>query len=350
LLSELKNCTYSFIPFVQPAGKPDVAQFERSFYMKQLPPATHKSQRARGFTLVELLVVIGIIALLISILLPSLNRAREQANRAKCANNLRQIALAATMYANQDVRGGSMPRTVFNPATSGSPTCSNKGSSGATPISSFNTAIVGENNVTASFFLILRTQDITPEVFVCPSSQGERGFGPGSSVTKDDVANWVAIQKNLTYSYADPFPSSTAMNGGFKFNNSLGSDFPLAADVNPGTTGGPPNNTNSVTTPKYNDGRKTMQRGNTNNHQNEGQNVVYFDAHVEFQQTPYCGSPITVAAGNANYRDNIYTNRTGTPSADGSGTSCTVTSGGAVTGAPYDAYDTFMLPTDDVSP
>ena len=67
----------------------------------------HETQLLRGFTLIELLVVVAIIALLVAILVPSLNRAREQAKKVVCLSNLHQIGVAVHCYTNDN--SGRMP-------------------------------------------------------------------------------------------------------------------------------------------------------------------------------------------------------------------------------------------------
>jgi prepilin-type N-terminal cleavage/methylation domain-containing protein len=145
------------------------------------------NRRQRGFTLVELLVVIAIIAVLIAILLPVLSKVKQAANRTACMSNLRQLSMAYHLYAGENK--GYMPMGWPDPGSEAPP------ARPAPPATSFvpiflgtslpippNTGTAGNGNTEeaikrGSLYKFLKTT----KVFKCPGDLGLRKMSYGAN-------------------------------------------------------------------------------------------------------------------------------------------------------------------------
>lgn len=278
-----------------------------------------------GFSLVELLVVIGMAVILLSIFVPYVARVRETESRARCAENLRTIANALQQYSKGNK--GLLPRVVYDPAHTPNGYCAFTGADSPSPF--VPDSQVRPNDVTASLWLLVRAGLVQPSSFVCPSTQQ---VADRHSLAECRRRSNFSGRGNLSYSYASPFSSALA----YILNDYLPSDFALMADKNPGRS--PPES--DVTAPQYDASPLQIARANSNNHGRAGENVLYADGHVAFQPTPYCG------IGNAALRDNIYTALSPKPLKKGD--SPPGWGNGAVgpnIGPAWD-HDSYLVPTD----
>ena len=271
--------------------------------------------RRKCFTLVELLVVIGIIAVLMGILLPALSAVRRTAQRVVCGSNLAGIGKALLLYGNE--YGGDYPRA----GGAGS----RWGSVGSIPDWTDQTGKQYGNppcsvTITSSLYLLVKFVDVTPGQFVCKGDAGVRELKlsdvtGGLPAAIDDVTDvWdfgsqTAYRTGTfypgqynSYAYHCPYDNTKISPvASFPLRSDSNPASPVCADRNPywdrnatvylegkNCAGDPGEDAPLWDTANncYKDDRKT---GNTAAHQRDGQNVLFNDTHVRFETHPNVG-------------------------------------------------------------
>ena len=291
-------------------------------------PPTHRAAgapRRRGFSFVELLVVLSVLVILASILIPYVSKLRESDRRVRCADNLRAVRRALQEYAESNQN--AYPRVVYDPAVRGY--AAYTGAAAPDPFAAGSA--VRANDVTASLWLLVRRNLIEPGRFVCPSTADtpDPAYRPGQPRARSNFGGGA----HLSYSYSSPFSAAP----GYRMNDTQPADFAILADQSPGTAG----RHDDVAAAPHTAPLTTLARANSNNHGGAGQNVLYADGHVQFQQTPYCG------VGHADRRDNIYTVLSPDPLGAGNNPPAEGTGYAGPNFGPSWSADSYLVPTDD---
>jgi len=251
----------------------------------------NEAKRASAFTLVELLVVIAIIVVLIALLLPVLSGVREQANRVRCASNLRSIGQTMKMYANDNKN--QYPRTLYE---DGSFSDYFKAEARPDPFVGPN---LYENDVTAGMFLLVRSSMLKLENFLCPSSNQELDrvySSTGDEIPPTKRSNFKMTHPGsgtLSYAFANQYPIVARYRGterDFKHSPSAPSQNAIAADRNDAV--------DRYRTKNPDAPREDIKAMNSRNHKSEGQNVLFNDGSVQWCKSPFVGYA----------RDHIFTN------------------------------------------
>jgi prepilin-type N-terminal cleavage/methylation domain-containing protein/prepilin-type processing-associated H-X9-DG protein len=246
-----------------------------------------KNLRSGGFTLVELLVVIAIIAVLIAMLLPALNAAKEQANRVKCASNLRQIGIAEQMYAAENKNQYPRVRYVSNLPWFFT------GFAGRDPFEAASGP--RQNDVTAGIFLLVRAKTLPLQTFICPSStQKVDDLGGANPMERCNFSDTFPLSWGLSYAFANQYPedgrySPDRLGAEYKHSPNAPQDNAIAADRN--------DCSDRHKNPSWSAPKSDMQPMNSRNHAGKGQNVLFNDGHVAWCDNPFVG----------HLHDNIYT-------------------------------------------